>query len=123
MTALSEDSDLLVLMGDLNVQPHSSLLFSLMQTAGLESVPSLATAPPTWPTSSAMFNQWAVDSGYGTWAHHPEAQPIRVDYVLARRRDSTPLRIVDQGRFGTRHRTDGLFASDHWGLWVDLAIA
>ena len=122
LTALSEDSDLLVLMGDLNVQPHSSLLFSLMQTAGLESVPSLAMAPPTWPTSSAMFNQWAVDSGYGTWAHHPEAQPIRIDHVLAYRRDSTPLRIVDQGRFGTRHRTDGLFASDHWGLWVDLAI-
>ena len=34
-----------------------------------------------------------------------------------------PIRIADAGRFGTRHRTDGLFASDHWGLWVDLTIA
>ena len=123
LASLSEESDLLVLMGDLNVQSHSSLLFSLMQSAGLESVPSLSAAPPTWPTSSAMFNQWAMDSGYRRWAHHPEAQPIRIDYVLVHCRDSTPLRIVDQGRFGTRHRTDGLFASDHWGLWVDLAIA
>ena len=119
---LAGESDLLVLMGDLNLQSHSSLLFHLMQTAELESVPALASAPPTWPTSSAMFNRWARESGYRHWAHHPEAQPICIDYVLVHRRDSAPLRIADNGRFGARHRTDGLFASDHWGLWVDLAI-
>lgn len=87
------------------------------------SLRAVGAAPPTWPTSSAMFNRWAMESGYQNWAHHPEAQPIRIDYVLVHRRDSAPLRIAGHGRFGTRHRTDDLFASDHWGLWVDLAIA
>ena len=123
LAPLAGESDLLVLMGDLNLQSHSSLLFNLMQTVGLESVPALAAAPPTWPTSSAMFNRWALESGYRNWAHHPEAQPIRIDYVLVHRRASAPLQIADHGRFGTRHRMDDLFASDHWGLWVDLAIA
>ena len=123
LAPLAGESDLLVLMGDVNLQSHSSLLFYLMQTVGLESVPSLSTAPPTWPTSSAMFNRWAVESGYRNSAHHPEAQPIRIDHTLVHRRESAPLRIADNGRFGTRHCTDDLFASDHWGLWVDLAVA
>ena len=123
LAPLAGESDLLVLMGDVNLQSHSSLLFNLMQTVGLESVPSLSTAPPTWPTSSSMFNRWAVESGYRNSAHHPEAQPIRIDHTLVHRRASAPLRIADNGRFGTRHCTDDLFASDHWGLWVDLAVA
>ena len=120
---LAGESELLLLIGDLNMQSHSSRLFRLMQAAGLESVPSLSTAPPTWPTSSVMFNQEALASGHPWRVHHPEAQPIRLDYTLVHRRDAAPLRIADAGRFGTRHRTDDLFASDHWGLWVDLAIA
>ena len=120
---LAGESELLLLIGDLNLQSHSARLFRLMQAAGLESVPSLSTAPPTWPTSSAMFNQAALDSGRPGWVHHPEAQPIRIDYALVHRPEPASIRIADAGRFGTRHRTDGLFASDHWGLWVDLTIA
>ncbi len=120
---MATESDLLVLIGDLNLQSHSARLFRLMQAAGLEPVPSLSTAPPTWPTSSAMFNREALASGRPWSLHHPEAQPIRIDYTLVHRRAAAPLRIADAGRFGTRHRTDDLFASDHWGLWVDLAIA
>ena len=122
LPSLASSADLLLLIGDLNLQSHSSQLFRLMQAAGLESVPSLSTAPPTWPTNSVMFNQEALASGHPWRVHHPEAQPIRIDYALVHRRDAAPLRIADAGRFGTRHRTDDLFASDHWGLWVDLAI-
>ena len=123
LPSLASSADLLLLIGDLNLQSHSSQLFRLMQAARLESVPSLSRAPPTWPTSSAMFNQWALASGYPDSVHHPQAQPIRIDYTLVHRGESAPLRIADTGLFGTRHRADDLFASDHWGLWVDLTIA
>ena len=120
---MARESDLLVLMGDLNLQSHSARLFRLMQAVGLESAPSLSTAPPTWPTSSPMFNREAQASGHLWRVHHPEAQPIRIDHTLVHRRHPAPLHIADNGRFGARHRTDDLFASDHWGLWLDLALA
>ncbi len=122
LLALRDRADLLVLIGDLNLQPHSPRLYRLMQAVDLESEPRLSSTPPTWPTSSPIFNRQALDSGQPEWVHHPDAPPIRIDHLLVHRRDGASVQITDTGRFGTNHRDGDLFASDHWGLWVDLAI-
>ena len=120
---LAGESDLLLLIGDLNLRPCSPGLRHLMQAANLESAPSLSVAPPTHPTSNAMFNRAMLDSGSTERLRAPEERPIRVDHALFHPPHRGSLRIADVGRFGTRHRADDLFASDHWGLWVDLTIA
>ena len=123
LASLAGESDLLLLIGDLNLRPGSPGLRHLMQSANLESAPSLSLAPPTHPTSNAMFNRAMLDSGSTERLRAPEERPIRVDHALFHSPHGASLRIADTGRFGTRHRVDDLFASDHWGLWVDLAIA
>jgi len=123
LAPLPSDSDLLLLIGDLNLRPGSPGLRRLMRAANLESAPSLSVAPPTHPTSNAMFNRAMLDSGSTGRPRTPDERPIRVDHALFHSPRRASLRIADSGRFGTRHRMDGLFASDHWGLWVDLAIA
>ena len=119
---LSDDADLLVLIGDLNLAPLSSKLYALMQAVGLKSVPSLKDAPPTWPTSNTMYNRQVLDSGLSGLLH-PVAPPIRIDHLLVRSGAHSPLKIVSSGRFGTTHRDGDLYASDHWGLWFDVAVA
>ena len=81
LQSLTEDADLLILVGDLNLMPQNSLLNRLMQTVGLESVPSLDKAPATFPTCNAMFNRQAFDDGIGK-PIHPQAPPIRIDHLL-----------------------------------------
>lgn len=122
LPALSQDADLLVLVGDLNLMPQSSLLYGLMQAVGLESVPPLDKAPATFPTCNAMFNRQAADDGIGN-PIHPQAPPIRIDHLLVRSNPEAPLKLVASGRFGTTHRDGDLYASDHWGLWFDVAAA
>ena len=118
---LTEDADLLVLIGDLNLMPQSPKLYRLMQTVGLESVPPLNHAPPTYPTSNTMCNRQALADSNAD-PIHPQAPPIRIDHLLVRSRKQSPLKIVAEGRFGTTHRNGDLYASDHWGLWFDVAV-
>ena len=115
------DADLLILIGDLNLLPQSPKLFRLMQTVGLESEPPLNDAPPTYPTSNTMINRQALADGSGD-PIHPQAPPIRIDHLLVRSAKQSPLKIVADGRFGTTHRDGDLYASDHWGLWFDVAV-
>jgi len=122
LPALSDDADLLILIGDLNLAPLSSRLYALTQAVGLKSVPSLRDAPPTWPTSNTMYNRQILDAGLSGLLH-PEAPPIRIDHLLVRAGAHSPLKIVAEGRFGTTHRDGELYASDHWGLWFDVAAA
>ncbi len=122
LPALSDDADLLILIGDLNLAPLSSRLYALTQAVGLKSVPSLRDAPPTWPTSNTMYNRQILDAGLSGLLH-PEAPPIRIDHLLVRAGAHSPLKIVAEGRFGTTHRDGALYASDHWGLWFDVAAA
>jgi len=118
---LCDAADLLILIGDLNLAPLSSKLYALMQAVGLDSVPSLQDAPPTWPTSNTMYNRQVLDSGLSGLLH-PEAPPIRIDHLLVRSESHSPLNIVAHGRFGTTRRDGDLYASDHWGLWFDVAV-
>lgn len=118
---IANGADLLVLVGDLNLTPQSSRLYRLMQAVGLESLPPFNQAPSTFPTSNAMFNRQAVDDGVGN-PIHPQAPPIRIDHLLVRSGTHAPLKVVDNGRFGTTHRNGDLYASDHWGLWFDVAV-
>lgn len=122
LPTLSYDADLLILIGDLNLAPLSSKLYALMQAVGLDSVPSLRNAPPTWPTSNTMYNRQVLDSGLSGLLH-PEAPSIRIDHLLVRSNPEAPLKLVAHGRFGTTHRDGDLYASDHWGLWFDVAAA
>ena len=118
---MTEDADLLVLIGDLNLMPQNSLLYRLMRDLELESAPPLDRAPPTYPTSNAMSNRQALEDGIGA-PIHPQAPPIRIDHLLVRSKSNSPLKIVAEGRFGTAHRDSDLYASDHWGLWFDVAV-
>lgn len=118
---MTADADLLVLVGDLNLMPQSPKLYRLMQALGLESEPPLSQAPGTYPTSNTMCNRQALADGIGD-PIHPQAPPIRIDHLLVRSGKQSPLRIVDDGRFGTTHRDGNLYASDHWGLWFDVAV-
>ena len=118
---MATDADLLVLIGDLNLMPQSPKLYRLMQAVGLESVPPLNDAPPTYPTSNTMINRQALADASGD-PIHPQAPPIRIDHLLVRRGKQSPLKIVADGRFGTTHRDGDLYASDHWGLWFDVAV-
>ena len=121
MQPMTEDVDLLVLVGDLNLMPQNSLLYRLMRDLEFESMPPLNGAPPTYPTSNALFNRQALEDGIGD-PIHPQAPPIRIDHLLVRSGKRSSLRIVADGRFGTTHRTGDLYASDHWGLWFDVAV-
>ena len=121
MQPMTEDADLLVLIGDLNLMPHNSLLYHLMRDVELESAPPLNRAPPTYPTSNAMSNSQALDDGIGA-PIHPQAPPIRIDHLLVRSKSNSQLKIVAEGRFGTARRDGDLYASDHWGLWFDVAV-
>ena len=121
LPSLSDNADLLVLIGDLNLAPLSSKLYALMQAVGLKSVPPPREAPPTWPTSNTMYNRQVLDSGLSGLLH-PEAPPIRIDHLLVRSKPVAPLKLVANGRFGTTHRDGDLYASDHWGLWFDVAV-
>ncbi len=118
---MTADADLLVLVGDLNLMPQNSLLYRLMRNLELESVPPLDRAPPTYPTSNAMSNRQAREDGVGNLIH-PQAPPIRIDHLLVRSKSNSPLKIVAEGRFGTAHGDGDLYASDHWGLWFDVAV-
>ena len=118
---MATDADLLVLIGDLNLMPQSPKLYRLMQALGLESVPPLNDAPPTYPTSNTMINRQALADASGD-PIHPQAPPIRIDHLLVRLDKHSPLKIVADGRFGTTHREGDLYASDHWGLWFDVAV-
>jgi len=122
LQTLAQDADLLVLVGDLNLTPQSSGLYLVMRAVGLESVPPLDRAPPTFPTSNVMFNRQAVEDRSGD-PIHPQAPPIRIDHLLVRSDTDSPLKIVAEGRFGTTRRDGDLYASDHWGLWFDVAVA
>ena len=119
---LADNADLLVLVGDLNLAPLSSKLYALMQAVGLNSVPPLREAPPTWPTSVTMYNRQVLDYGRSGLLH-PEAPPLRIDHLLVRSKPEAPLKLVAHGRFGTTHRDGDLYASDHWGLWFDVSVA
>ena len=116
-----EVADLLVLVGDLNLMPHNSLLYRLMRDLELESVPPLDRAPPTYPTSNTMCNRQALEDGLGS-PIHPQAPPIRIDHLLVRSAAHATLKIAAAGCFGTTHRDGDLYASDHWGLWFDVAV-
>ena len=118
---MTEDADLLVLVGDLNLMPQNSLLYRLMRELELESLPPLDRAPPTYPTSNAMSNRQALEGGVGNLIH-PQAPPIRIDHLLIRSAARSTLKIVAEGRFGTAHRDGDLYGSDHWGLWFDVAV-
>ena len=118
--SVAAGADLLVLVGDLNLMPQNSRLYRLMQAVGLESEPPLDRATATFPTSNAMFNRQALEDGIGD-PIHPQAPPIRIDHLLVRSGKRSSLRIVAEGRFGTTHRDGDLYASDHWGLWFDVA--
>ena len=122
LPSLAGNADLLVLIGDLNLVPLNSKLYALMQAFGLKSVPSLRNAPPTWPTSTTMYNRQILDAGLSGLLH-PEAPPIRIDHLLVRSNPRVPLKLVATGRFGTTHRDGDLYASDHWGLWFDVSVA
>jgi endonuclease/exonuclease/phosphatase family metal-dependent hydrolase len=117
---MTEIADLLVLVGDLNLMPHKSLLYRLMRDLELESAPPLDRALPTYPTSNAMSNRQALEDGVGNLIH-PQAPPIRIDHLLVRTKSNSPLNVIAEGRFGTAHRDGDLYASDHWGLWFDVA--
>ena len=80
---MATDADLLVLIGDLNLMPQSPKLYRLMQAVGLESVPPLNEAPPTYPTSNTMINRQALADASGD-PIHPQAPPIRIDHLLVR---------------------------------------
>ncbi len=118
---VTKEADLLVLVGDLNLMPHNSLLYRLMRDLELESVPPLDRAPPTYPTSNAMSNRQALEDSVGNLIH-PQAPPIRIDHLLVRTKSHSPLKIVAEGRFGTAHGAGDLYASDHWGLWFEVAV-
>ena len=118
---MTADADLLVLVGDLNLMPQNSLLYRLMRDLELESVPPLDRAPPTYPTSNAISNRHAREDGVGNLIH-PQAPPIRIDHLLVRSKSHSPLKIVAEGRFGTVHGYGDVYASDHWGLWFDVAV-
>ena len=117
---MTADADLLVLVGDLNLMPQNSLLYRLMRELELKSLPALDLAPPTYPTSNAMSNRQAREDGVGNLIH-PQAPPIRIDHLLVRSTSHSPLKIVAEGHFGTAHRDGDLYASDHRGLWFDVA--
>ncbi len=119
--SVAAGADLLILIGDLNLMPQNSLLYRLMRDLEFESAPPLDRAPPTYPTSNAMSNRQALDDGIGA-PIHPQAPPIRIDHLLVRSKSNSPLKIVAEGRFGTTHRDGDLYASDHWGLWFDVAV-
>jgi len=119
--SVAAGADLLILIGDLNLMPQNSRLYRLMRDLELESAPPLDRAPPTYPTSNAMSNRQALDDGIGA-PIHPQAPPIRIDHLLVRSKSNSPLKIVAEGRFGTAHRDCDLYASDHWGLWFDVAV-
>ena len=118
---LAKDADLLILIGDLNLMPQSPKLYRLMQAVGLESVPPLNEAPATYPTGNTMINRQALADGSGD-PIHPQAPPIRIDHLLVRRGPQSPLKVDVAGRFGTTHYDGDLYASDHWGLWFDVAV-
>ena len=118
---MTTDADLLILIGDLNLMPQSPKLYRLMQSVGLESVPPLNEAPATYPTSNTMINRQALADGSGD-PIHPQAPPIRIDHLLVRRGPQSPLKVDVAGRFGTTHYDGDLYASDHWGLWFDVAV-
>ncbi len=118
---MTTDADLLVLIGDLNLMPQSPKLYRLMQAVGLESVPPLNEAPATYPTGNTMINRQALADGSGD-PIHPQAPPIRIDHLLVRRGPQSPLKVDVAGRFGTTHYDGDLYASDHWGLWFDVAV-
>ena len=118
---MTTDADLLILIGDLNLMPQSPKLYRLMQAVGLESEPPLNDAPPTYPTSNTMISRQALADASGD-PIHPQAPPIRIDHLLVHAGTHSPLKIVADGRFGTTHRDGDLYASDHWGLWFDVAV-
>ena len=121
LQSMTNDADLLVLVGDLNLMPQRPQLYRLMRAIGLESVPPLNQAPPTFPTSNTMCNRQALADSIGD-PIHPQAPPIRIDHLLVRRGPQSPLKVDVAGRFGTTHYDGDLYASDHWGLWFDVAV-
>ena len=81
LPAHTEGCETVLLMGDLNLQPHSPLLWRMMRDLDLASAPRLNRAPPTWPTDVGMHNAQLLEDGFAELMIHPDAPAVRIDHA------------------------------------------
>ena len=104
-----------VIMGDFNAEPESpelSLARQSLRDAFVEASPDCKPGGETW----SLKNSWVS-------ARSDASRDRRIDYVLySSQSDAAKLRPIRSEIVLDRPGAEGLYASDHFGVMVDLQV-
>ncbi len=108
-----------VVTGDLNAEPDSA---EIRYLCGLQSLAGASTyLQDAWRVAGdgGPGNSWDNGNCYAALAFEPSR---RIDYVLVGPPDALGRGVVASARLALAEPRDGVFASDHFGVVVDVRI-